>query len=175
MNLLQCNLTMGGVPEYYYGMNKKPPELHLVDGTTPRKGMPAALPDTLKKRIPKAEWVDNPEAWDKAKFIEETADFLFDVYGIGNDQDKHTLAMLADHIDTYVQCTKAIKKGGIVTSFNNGQTIGPNPYLTVRNKTMTLIIQLMNELGLTPRSRLSAGKTEDNSPVAQFLRGPLAQ
>ena len=156
-------------------MNKKPPELHLVDGTTPRKGMPVALPDTIKKRIPKAEWVDNPDAWDKSKFIEETAEFLYDVYGIGNNQDKHTLAMLADHIDTYVQCTKALKKTGIVSKFNDGKTVGPSPYLTVRNKTMTLIIQLMNELGLTPRSRLSAGKAEEDSPVAQFLRGPLAQ
>lgn len=156
-------------------MNKKPPELHLVDGTTPRKGMPAALPDTIKKRIPKAEWMDNPSAWEKSKFVEETANFLYDVYGIGNDQDKHTLAMLADHIETYIICTEAIKVEGLVSSFNDGKTVGPNPYLTVRNKTMTLIIQLMNELGLTPRSRLSAGKTEDNSPVAQFLRGPLAQ
>lgn len=172
---MQSNLTKGGVLSYYRDMNKKPPELHLVDGTTPRKGMPTALPDNIKKRIPKAEWVDNPDAWNKSRFIQETSDFLYEVYGIGNDQDKHTLAMLADHIDTYVQCTKAIKKGGIVTSFNNGQTIGPNPYLTVRNKMMTLIIQLMNELGLTPRSRLSAGKSEENSPVAQFLRGPLAQ
>lgn len=154
--------------------NKKPPELHLVDGTTPRKGMPSALPDSIKKRIPKAEWVDDPASWDKSKFIEETANFLYEVYGIGNDQDKHTLAMLADHIDTYVQCTRAIKKGGIITTFNNGQTVGPNPYLSVRNKTMTLIIQLMNELGLTPRSRLSAGKREEESPIAQFLRGPLA-
>jgi hypothetical protein len=39
---------------------------------------------------------------------------------------------------------------------------------------MTLIIQLMNELGLTPRSRLSAGKQEEDSPVAQFLKGPFA-
>jgi P27 family predicted phage terminase small subunit len=83
--------------------------------------------------------------------------------------------MLADHIETYIRCTKNIKSNGIITRFNNGQTIGPNPYLTVRNKTMTLIIQIMNELGLTPRSRLSAGKSEENSPVAQFLRGPLAQ
>ena len=156
-------------------MNKKPPELHLVEGTTPRKGMPTLLPDNLKKRIPKAEWLDNPEAWDKNKFIEETANFLFDTYGIGNEQDKHTLAMLADHIETYIKCNKMIQSGGIITRFNNGQTVGPNPYLTVRNKTMTLIIQIMNELGLTPRSRLSAGKMENNSPVAQFLRGPLAQ
>jgi len=156
-------------------MNKKPPELHIVDGTTPRKGMPSSLPDNLKKRIPKAEWVDDPASWNKSKFIEETANFLYEVYGIGNDQDKHALAMLADHIDTYVQCSKAIKKGGVITTFNNGQTVGPNPYLSVRNKTTTLIIQLMNELGLTPRSRLSAGKQENDSPLAQFLKGPLAQ
>jgi P27 family predicted phage terminase small subunit len=156
-------------------MNRKPPELHVVDGTTSRRNNHMLLPDNLKKRIPKAEWVDNPDAWDKDRFITETAEFLYDVYGIGNDQDKHTLAMLADHIETYVQCTKGIKKRGIITSFNNGQTIGPNPFLSVRNKTMTLIIQLMNELGLTPRSRLSSGKTEENSPVAQFLKGPLGQ
>lgn len=133
------------------------------------------LPASIKKRIPKADWVDDPDAWDKEKFIQETADFLYDVYGIGNDQDKHTLAMLADHIETYIQCNKAIKKTGIVSKFNDGKTIGPNPYLSVRNKTMTLIIQIMNELGLTPRSRLSAGKTEEESPVAQFLKGPLAR
>lgn len=157
-------------------MNRKPPELHIVDGTTSRKNSNAAMiPSDLKKRIPKAEWMDNPSAWNKEQFIKETADFLFDVYGIGNDQDKHTLAMLADHIELYIQCAEGIKVDGIVVSFNDGKTVGPSPYITVRNKTMTLIIQLMNELGLTPRSRLSAGKSEDNSPVAQFLKGPLAQ
>jgi len=156
-------------------MNRKPPELHLIDGTKPRKNAAMPMPESIKKRIPRAEWMDNPEAWDKEKFVEETADFLFTVYGIGNDQDKHTLAMLADHIDLYVKCTKGINKNGVVTTFNNGQTVGPNPYISIRNKTMTLIIQLMNEMGLTPRSRLSAGKMEEDSPVAAFLRGPLAQ
>lgn len=130
------------------------------------------MPTELRKRIPKAEWLDDPDAWDKEKFIAETAEFLFNVYGIGNDQDKHTLAMLADHIELYVKCSKGIKKNGIVTTFNNGQTIGPNPYIGIRNKTMTLIIQLMNELGLTPRSRLSANKLEDASPMAKLMRGP---
>lgn len=155
--------------------NKKAPELHLVDGTTPRKGMPTALPENIKKRIPKAEWLDNPDGWDKDKFIEETADFLFTVYGIGNDQDKHTLAMLADHVELYVKCTRGINKNGIVTTFNNGATVGPNPYIGIRQKTMTLIIQLMNEMGLTPRSRLSAGKSEEDSPLTQFLKGPMAR
>lgn len=156
-------------------MNKKAPELHVVDGTKSRSNSPVFIPANLKKRIPKAEWVDNPDAWDKEKFIAETAEFLFEVYGIGNEQDKHTLGMLADHIDLYVKCTKGIAKNGVVTTFNNGQTIGPNPYIGIRNKTMTLIIQLMNELGLTPRSRLSAGKTEEHSPLANFLKGPFAQ
>lgn len=156
-------------------MNKKPPELHVVDGTKSRVGEGASIPSELKKRIPKAEWMENPDAWDKHKFIEETSEFLFTVYGIGNDQDKHTLAMLADHIDTYVKCMKGINKNGIITTFNNGATVGPNPYIGVRNKTMTLIIQLMNELGLTPRSRLSAGKVEKESPLAAFLKGPMAK
>lgn len=156
-------------------MNRKPPELHIVDGTKSRRNNSILLPEGIKKRIPKAEWLDNPDAWDKTKFIEETAEFLFNVYGIGNDQDKHTLAMLADHIELYVKCTKGINKNGIVTSFNGGVTLGPNPYIPIRNKTMTLIIQLMNELGLTPRSRLTAGKMEESSPLTQFLKGPLAQ
>ncbi len=155
-------------------MNRKPPELHLIDGTTSRRGNSLMLPEQVKKRIPKAEWLDDPAVWDRDKFVKETSDFLFEVYGIGNDQDKHTLAMLADHIETYVNCTRMIRKGGIISTFNNGQTVGPNPYLSVRNKTMTLIIQLMNELGLTPRSRLAAGKSEEESPLSQFLKGPFA-
>ena len=80
--------------------------------------------------------------------------------------------MLADHIETYVRATAGLKKTGLITQFNNGQTVGPSPYLGVRNKTMTLIIQLMNALGLAPRSRLSAGKVEDASPIAELLKGP---
>jgi P27 family predicted phage terminase small subunit len=152
--------------------NKKPPELHLIDGTTPRKGMPVQLPPSIRKRIPKAEWLDNPDAWDKEAFVRETADFLFEVYGIGNDQDKHMLSILADHIDTYVHCTRSIRKNTLVINYNNGSTPGPNPMISIRNKTTTLIIQLMNELGLTPRSRLAANKADDESPVARLMKGP---
>ena len=60
-------------------MNKKPPELHLIDGTKSRSRDMASLPESIKKRIPTAEWLDNPEGWNKQKFIEETADFLYSV------------------------------------------------------------------------------------------------
>ena len=155
-------------------MNKKPPELHLIDGTKPRgvsTKVTATIPESMKKRIPTAEWVDNPGVWDKKKFIAETADFLYSVYGIGNDQDRHALAMLADHIDTYVACNKGIKETGILILKENNQP-GPNPYISIRSKTTTHIIQLMNELGLTPRGRLSVTKIDQESSVAKFLKGP---
>jgi phage terminase small subunit len=154
-------------------MNRKPAELHIVDGTKSRRGNPTLLPETIKKRIPRAEWMDNPDAWDKEKFVEQTSEFLFTVYGIGCEQDRHTLAMLADHIDLYVKCCKGINKNGVLTTFNNGQTVGPNPYIPIRNKTLSLIVQLMNEMGLTSRSRLAAGKVEEGSELADLLRGPL--
>lgn len=154
-------------------MNRKPPELHLLDGTKSRRNNVVTLPEKIKARIPEADWMDNPEAWDKKKFVKETSDFLFEVYGIGNDQDKHALAMLANHIERYVECERIIKQKGLVAKFNGGKTVGQNPYLTISNKTVSLIFQMMNELGLTPRGRLAAGKFEDQSPMAQLLKGPL--
>ena len=158
-------------------MNKKPIELHVIDGTKPNrnkpeKGSPTLLPASIKKRVPKAEWLDNPYAWDKEKFITETADFLWEVYGIGAEQDKHALSMLADQIDVYVKCSEGLLNTGVVTKFNGGKTIGPSPYLSARNKSIAIIIQLMNELGLTPRSRLSSGGGDDDDPASKFMRGP---
>ena len=151
--------------------NKLPPELHLINGT---KGVNQGtfLPDAIKKRIPKADWLDNPSLWDKDVFIQETADYLFKVYGLGTDQDKHTLAMLTDQIGIYVKCSQEILKVGLVIVTNNGKTAMPNPYVSIKQKTLRDIILLMNELGLTPRSRLNSGKVEDDSPIAKFLRGP---
>lgn len=153
-------------------MNRKPLELHLVEGTKPEYKGVGLLPEKLRKRIPKAEWVDNPQGWDKAKFLDETADFLFDAYGIGNDQDRHTLGMLADQIETYIQCTEQLKVQGLLQENNGGSTVGANPHFGIRAKTMTIIIQLMNELGLTPRSRLASQKSAEDSPAAKFLKGP---
>ena len=154
-------------------MNQKPPELHLIDGTKPRsRDMPTLLPASIKKRIPKADWLDNPDAWDKDKFIEETSDFLYEVYGIGSDQDKHLLAMLAKYIDTFVHADRSIRSNTLIINFNNGQTVGANPMLNIRNKTLSMIIQMMNELGLTPRGRLSTGKADNESSISKLMRGP---
>ena len=155
-------------------MNKKPPELHLIDGTKPRgkstQNM-AVIPDSIKKRIPQAEWLDNPSAWNKQTFIAEASNYLYEVYGIGSEQDKHTLSMLADQIETYVNCIAGIAETGLVVDLYEGKSIGASPYVGIKNKAATLIIQLMNELGLTPRGRLSVKKPDDSSSISKFLRG----
>lgn len=171
-------LTEGGCQDNNYYLNKKanemnklPPELHIVNGS---KGVNqgTSLPDSIKVRIPKADWLDNPEGWDRNVFIAETSEFLFKVYGIGSDQDKHTLAFLAEQIDTYIEAKQDLAKYGIIAKFNGGKTIGPNPLLTIRQNTLKTIIQLMNEMGLTPRSRLNSGKPEQDTAASRFLRGP---
>lgn len=151
-------------------MNRLPPELHLVHGTRKsHEGTP--LPEKVRQRIPKATWLDNPASWDRDAFIAETADFLWETYGIGSDQDKHVLAMLAAQIDIYVRCWNGVQKGGVVTQFNNGQTVGPNPFLTAGDKALSRAIVLMNELGLTPRGRLATNKQEGGK-YSRLLNGP---
>lgn len=158
-------------------MNKKPPELHLIDGTKPYHNVknaskPALIPENIKKRIPKAYWLDVPESFDKNRFISETSEFLHEVYGIGCEQDQHALAVLADHVEVYCQCSILLKSKAVIVPFNDGKTWGTHPALSLRMKTATLMFQAMNELGLTPRSRLSGQKTGDDSAVAKFMRGP---
>lgn len=151
--------------------NKLPPELHLVHGTK-GENQGILLPESVKKRIPYADWLDGFVPFDKKKFIEETADFLFEVYGIGSDQDKHTLAMLAEQMELYVSCNSQFRVEDAVISTNDGKTLAPHPAISIRNNAIKIIIQLMNELGLTPKSRLSSGKPQDDSAVAKFLKGP---
>lgn len=150
--------------------NRLPPELHLVHGTKAAHGA-QPLPEKVRSRVPKADWLDNPDGWDRDTFIKETSEFLWEVYGIGSDQDKHVLAALAAQIEIWVRCWKGIQKGGIITQFNNGATVGPNPYLTAGDKALTRAVVLMNELGLTPKGRLSQNKTEGGK-YAKLLSGP---
>ena len=150
--------------------NRLPPELHLVHGTRAEHSA-ELLPEKVRKRVPQADWLDNPQAWNRQKFITETSNFLWDTYGIGSDQDKHVLAALATQIEIYVKCWEGVQKKGIITVFNNGQTVGPNPFLTAGDKALSRAIVLMNELGLTPRGRL-AGKTSEGGKYSSLLKGP---
>lgn len=155
------------------GHNKLPPEVHAVHGS---KGMNQGmlLPEKVKQRIPFAEWAKHPELFNKETFVDETSAYLFDVYGIGSKQDRHALMMLADQMQTYIDARIQQDKHPLVVKINNGKTLAPNPYIAIANKAMENCVKLMNELGLTPRSRLSPGKSE-NSSLANILQGVRVQ
>lgn len=150
--------------------NKLPSEVHAVHGT---KGVNAgvAIPENLKARIPFAEWASQPELFSKQRFVDETAQYLYDVYGIGTEQDRHTLMMLADQLQTYIDARSQQDKHPLVVKINNGKTLAPNPFISVANEAMKNAIKIMNELGLTPKSRLAANKLEDGSALGDFLKG----
>jgi hypothetical protein len=150
--------------------HKLPPEVHAVRGSK-GENMGIKIPDRIKNRIPFAEWVRNPESFTKERFVEETSEYLFSVYGIGTDQDRHTLAMLADQMELYIQAKKMQGEFPLIVEINDGKTLAPNPYIALSNKAMDNCVKLMNELGLTPKSRLAANKLEDASPLADFLKG----
>jgi P27 family predicted phage terminase small subunit len=151
--------------------NRLPPELHLVHGTkAAHKAEP--LPEHVRMRVPKADWLDDPDSWDRDQFMQETAEFLWQTYGIGSDQDKHVLSALATQIEIYVECWKGVKKGGIITRFNQGSTIGPNPFIRVGDKALMRAIALMNELGLTPKGRLVGGTQREAGKYSKLLNGP---
>ena len=151
-------------------MNRLPPELHLVHGTQAAHKS-KGLPDTVRSRVPKADWLDDSDSWNRDVFIQETSDFLWETYGIGSNQDKHVLAALANQMEIYIKCMTGVNKGGIVTTFNNGATVGPNPYLTAGDKALSRAVVLMNELGLTPRGRLATNKQEGGK-YSKLLAGP---
>ena len=80
--------------------------------------------------------------------------------------------MLADQLETYINARSQQSKHPLIVKINDGKTFAPNPYISVANEAMKNTIKLMNELGLTAKSRLDRSAPEENSPVAKFLRGP---
>ena len=123
--------------------------------------------------LPLAEWLTNPSTWDKTRFINETTEFIFSLHDVGCEYDRHLVAMLADQVELYVICSKNIEADSILISQNDGKTVGANPAASLREKTLIRIVALMGELGITPKTRLAAGRLKPKGELAAFLRGPF--
>ena len=109
------------------------------------------LPEKLRCRIPAAEWLDNPQAFDRLKFIAETTTFIDSVYGLERECYRHLLGLLSYEMQHYMNCEIALAESG-------GLVIGEktNPLVLMQFDLSKTIIKLMRELGLTPASRLPA-------------------
>lgn len=151
--------------------DKLPAELHIIRNEKNEKQR-EALADKIKKKFVIAEWLDDPSAWDEKNFINETADFLSETYGMDADQDRHLVSLLAQQISLYIRCQENIRTEPIVMVFNDGKTMGANPYISVARDTLGKIIALMQELGLTPKGRLNKQQAAGNQAFGSLLNGP---
>ena len=154
-----------------------PSNLHIIRGAD-EEYFDIASDIESKKRIPHAEWLDDPSAWNEKDFIKETSELLFQLYGNSCFIDRHLLGLLASEISMYIQCLEGIKKDEIVATFNNGKTTGANPYISIKNDTITKILALMNQFGLSPKERLKNGVSEptaESKNLANLMRWPLPQ
>lgn len=152
-----------------------PSYLNIIRGDDDDEDFDISSDMESKKRIPHAEWLDDPLAWNEKDFIKETSELLFQLYGNSCLTDRHLLGVLANEIGTYIRCLEGIKKDEIVATFNNGKTTGANPYISVKNETITKILALMNQLGLSPKDRLKNGVSEptvESKKLAYLMRGP---
>lgn len=155
-----------------------PSYLNIIRGEDDDEDFDVSSEMESKKRIPYAEWLDDPSGWNAKDFIKETSELLFQLYGNSCFTDRHLLGVLANEIGTYIYCLEGIKKNEIVATFNNGKTTGANPYISVKNETITKILALMNQLGLTPKDRLKNGVSEptvESKKLAYLMRGPSPQ
>lgn len=110
----------------------------------------AEIPADMRKPIPMAEWANDPKAFNKAKFVEETMNFMDRVYGFEPSSYEYSVYFLACEMQTYCDAMAGFIDGGSEIVVNGKK----NPWLKVVDIATQNIIKLSRELGLTPASRL---------------------
>jgi P27 family predicted phage terminase small subunit len=118
-------------------------------------------------------WLDEPDSWNRDDFLEKTKSYLFKKNGVLDTADMQLVGMLASQIEIYVSSVKELKSSGLVINFNNGVTMGPNPHMTIADKALNRVVQIMKELELSPKSRSGYRSNYEMSPeLKRFLEGP---
>jgi P27 family predicted phage terminase small subunit len=118
-------------------------------------------------------WLDKPGSWNRENFLEKTQTYLFKKNGVLDMADIQLIGMLASQIEIYVTSVQELKSSGLVINFNNGVTMGPNPHMTIADKALNRIVQIMKELELSPKSRSGYRSNYEMSPeLKRFLDGP---
>ncbi len=146
--------------------SKLPSNLNII-----KESKVASCVDQDEILMPK--WLDQPDSWNRDQFLEKTKCYLFKKNGVLDLADMQLVAMLASQIEIYVSSVKDLKISGLVINFNNGVTVGPNPHLTIADKALNRIVQIMKELELSPKARSGYRSNYEMSPeLKRFLDGP---
>ena len=118
-------------------------------------------------------WMNEPQTWDKEEFLHRTKKHLFKQNGQVDLADLQLVGMLASQIEIYVKSMRELERAGLVINFNNGVTVGPNPHMTIADKAINRVIQIMKELELSPKARAAKPTPKEISPeLKRLLAGP---
>lgn len=87
-------------------------------------------------------------------------------------KDAILFLLLADSLDTYLECSNKIKEEGLIYENASGRQV-INNYETIRKYTQTAIMEILKQTGLTPASRirLKLGEDEGSTLLDKFLNG----
>jgi phage terminase small subunit len=110
----------------------------------------ADIPTHLRCRIPKAGWQDKPESFCRMQFIEETSNFIKEVYGVEPEVYQYMVWLLSLEVQCYIDAKIGFEESGSQIVIDNRE----NPWIRVQMIATKNIIRLSRELGLTPASRL---------------------
>ncbi len=127
------------------------------------------------KKIPIANWLHDPDSFNKEYFYKETIEYLFAIYSNAADIDRHLVGMLADTLETYIECKKVLDKQAYVIEFNDGKTLGTNPIYKTMDNAVSNYITLTNELQISLKARVKNGVkefTEQDEALKKLMRGP---
>ena len=116
-----------------------------------------------------ANWLKNPDSWDKESFAIQIRKAMVDAYGLDVEIDEHLITMLSDQMDTYVKAAKALLVEDLIEFANNGARMA-NPNQKVRDGALARIMQLMTMLGLVPSGRPKRANTPTD--IDELLAGP---
>lgn len=116
--------------------------------------------------------IDDSARWDRSDFVRKVQSYLVAKNRAITDSDRELLDLLVSQIEIYKSCTAELRAQGLVCTYNNGVTVGPNPYLNIADKALHRVRELMRELELTPRTRTGEGVMASTPDMQLFLQGP---
>lgn len=90
--------------------------------------------------------------------------------GILENVDSAALTMLARNYSMFIKATKQVEREGLTVK-SDRQNIAPHPAIKIANDAQSKAIKVMEEFGLTAKSRKKLKiEKEESSPFEEFVK-----
>jgi phage terminase small subunit len=126
-------------------------------------------PQAVRFVLGEAAWLNDPEAWDRAKFVSQIEQAMIDSHGTSVQIDELLVGLLVTQVELYVMCWANIRTQGLVMTFNAGATPGKNLHIGMADRALRQVVKLLGELALTPNRR---SNTKPTGLYDTLLAGP---